>query len=284
MYSWGLRFAGDSALGHHQRSDLVQAYRSGTLYVLKFLEAYLKDGPKALAFQQNSRLTNGIAPQIMSMKYQPAPAKVVGEADFLRAFAASGYQDAQTIYTNMKTASAEFTLSPPGLNTLGYQLPRGKNARAAVELFKLATYLAPEYGNAFDSEGEAHEALGDTAAAIAAYEKAVAVDKRQTNAIARIKALRRKLMEAAANVSQQPAMMRLLIAGWWRMMAVNPVALIRTARLLERALGCPAAGECYLPGTGATGDLFNLALGMGMMVCPLSACFLYATIRSFFRQ
>lgn len=75
------------------------------------------------------------------------------------------------------------------LNTLGYQLLRAKNARGAVELFKLATYIEPKYGNAFDSEGEAYEALGETAAAIAAYEKAVAVDKNQVNALARIKAL-----------------------------------------------------------------------------------------------
>lgn len=59
-----------------------------------------------------------------------------------------------------------------------------------MELFKLATHIEPKFANAFDSEGEAYEALGETALAIAAYEKAVAVDKNQTNAIARIKALK----------------------------------------------------------------------------------------------
>jgi Flp pilus assembly protein TadD len=67
---------------------------------------------------------------------------------------------------------------------------RAKNARGAVELFKLATHIEPNFGNAFDSEGEAYESLGETALAIAAYEKAVAVDKNQVNAMARIKALR----------------------------------------------------------------------------------------------
>lgn len=68
---------------------------------------------------------------------------------------------------------------------------RSKNAHGAVELFKLATFLEPTYANAFDSEGEAYEALGDTRSAIAAYEKAVAADPNQRNAVARIAALRR---------------------------------------------------------------------------------------------
>ena len=90
----------------------------------------------------------------------------------------------------MSAESADFKLSPLNLNVLGYQLLRAKNPGGAVELFKLATFIEPKYGNAFDSQGEAYEALGETALAIAAYEKAVAVDKEQTNAMARIKALR----------------------------------------------------------------------------------------------
>jgi tetratricopeptide (TPR) repeat protein len=71
----------------------------------------------------------------------------------------------------------------------GRQLLRTNKARGAVELFKLATYIEPKFANAYDSEGEAYETLGETAAAIAAYEKAVAADKNQVNAIARLKAL-----------------------------------------------------------------------------------------------
>ena len=124
------------------------------------------------------------------MTFRPAQVKVSNEADFLRTFSSAGFKDAQGIYTRMTASSPEFKLSSGHLNTLGYQLLGGKNARGAVELFRLATTIEPTYGDAFDSEGEAWEALGDKAQAIAAYEKAVAVDKRQTNAMARIKALR----------------------------------------------------------------------------------------------
>jgi dienelactone hydrolase len=188
--SWQLRFTPDNGFGDYQRADVLQAYRSGVLYVHQFLDAYLKNDVKALAFLKESPARHGIGPQVMSMEFAPAKAALLGEADFLRAFSKADFKDAQKLYTSMAASSPDFKLSPVNLNNLGYQLLRGKNARGAVELFKLATYLEPKFGNAFDSEGEAYEALGDTALAIAAYEKAVAVDKKQSNAIDRIKALR----------------------------------------------------------------------------------------------
>jgi dienelactone hydrolase len=188
--SWQLRFASDSAFGDYQRADVVQAYRSGVLYVHQFLDAYLKNDAKAMAFMNVSPARHGIGPHIMSLESAPAKFALHGDGDFLRAFAKAGFADAQKIYTNMTASSPEFKLSPMYLNMWGYQqLREGKNPRGAVELFKLATHIDPKFANAYDSEGEAYEALGDTALAIAAYEKAVAVDTRQTNAVARIKAL-----------------------------------------------------------------------------------------------
>lgn len=185
-----LRGAPDSAFGDYQRPDVLQAYRSVALYTHRFLDAYLKSDVKALAFLKQSPAQNGIGPQVMSMEFRPASAAVFGEADFLRAFSKAEYKDAQAIYTHMSGQDSDFKLSPFTLNALGYQLLRAKNASGAVELFKLATHVEPKFGNAFDSEGEAYEALGETALAIAAYEKAVAVDENQVNAIGRIKALR----------------------------------------------------------------------------------------------
>lgn len=188
--AWHLRFSADDAFGDYQRADVVLAHRSGTLYVRRFLDAYLKNDAQALAFLQQSPARHGIAPQVMSMQFRPAKFSLLGESDFLRAFADGGFKDAQAIHTRMAAASPDFKLSALNLNNLGYQLLRGNNARGAVELFKLATHIEPQFGNAFDSEGEAYEALGEKALAIAAYEKAVAVDKEQANAVARIKALR----------------------------------------------------------------------------------------------
>ena len=188
--SWQLRFSGDNAFGDYQKADVLQAYRSGALYARRFLDAYLKNDATALGFMKQSPAKNGIAPQVMTMESQPAAHVLYGEADFLRAFAKGEYKDARGLYKTMSAQSPDFKLNPLNLNTLGYQLLGAKNARGAVQLFKLATDIEPKYGNAFDSEGEAYEAMGEAALAIEAYEKAVAVDKGQDNAIARIKALR----------------------------------------------------------------------------------------------
>ena len=187
---FGLRLAGDGEFGDYRRADVVQAYRTAALYVHRFLDAYLKQDAGAMDFIRQSPAKQGIAPQLMAMRFQPAAAAAPTEAAFLRAFAEGGFRDAQAIYARMRSAWADFHLNPLTLNDLGYELLRGKNARGAVELFKLATHIEPKYGNAWDSEGEAWEALGDKAQAITAYEKAVAVDKKQANAVARIKALR----------------------------------------------------------------------------------------------
>ncbi|MEJ7807141.1 MAG: hypothetical protein WKG03_14610, partial [Telluria sp.] len=188
--SWHLRFAGDGAFGDYQRADVELAYRNGSLYVRQFLDAYLKNDATALAFLKQSPVRHGIAPHVMSMQFRPATFTLLGEADFLRAFAGAGFKDALAVHSAMLASSPEFKLSPLNLNILGNHLLNGKNARGAVELFKLATHLEPQYGDAFDSAGEAYEALGEKALAISAYERAVAVDKGQSNAVARIKALR----------------------------------------------------------------------------------------------
>lgn len=139
--AWHLRFAGDDAFGDYQRADVLQAYRSGALYVRRFLDAYLKNDPAALAFMKQSPARNGIGPQVMSMEFHPASFVLVDEKDFLQAFSKAGFKDAQTIYTEMTASSPDFKLSPLNLNRLGYQLLGGKNARGAVELFKLATHM-----------------------------------------------------------------------------------------------------------------------------------------------
>lgn len=185
-----LRLALDGSFGDYRRAEVLEAYRSVALYTREFLDATLKGDAGARAFMAASPASHGIRPQVLSMESYPARAVIVDEGDFLRAFAKGGYANAQALYVQMTAQSPDFKLSPLNLNRMGYQLLRGDNARGAVELFRLATTIEPAYGNAFDSEGEAWEALGETGHAIAAYEKAVAVDKSQANAMARIKALR----------------------------------------------------------------------------------------------
>ena len=188
--SWSLRFDGDEQFTDYSSDEVAAAYSWTARYVKEFLDAYLKKDAAALAFLKNPPLKNGVSAHMMAIESRPASAAAPTDESFIKAFVARGFKDAEAVYKEMLAQSPEFALSPPQLNTWGYQLLERKNAKGAVELFKLAGVINPDYGAVFDSLGEAYEALGEKALAIRAYEQALAVDKQQTHAAARLKALR----------------------------------------------------------------------------------------------
>jgi tetratricopeptide (TPR) repeat protein len=77
------------------------------------------------------------------------------------------------------------------LNTLGYALLQEGRAEEAVAVFSLNTEAFPRSANAHDSRGEALAAVGDTAAAIRAYESALSLDPSLPGAADKLRALRR---------------------------------------------------------------------------------------------
>lgn len=86
-------------------------------------------------------------------------------------------------------AVAAFRAAHPGfaadeheLNDWGYRLLAFGKPRSALAVLKLVADLYPASGNAFDSLGEAYAANGDTALAIAAYNRSLALDPGNKNA------------------------------------------------------------------------------------------------------
>lgn len=188
--SWSLRFDGEAQFVDYSSSEVASAYSWSLRYVKQFLDAYLKQDAAALAFLKNAPVKNGVPAHMMALEVRPASATVPTEESFITAFVGRGFKDAEPIYKAMLVQSPEFSLIPPRLKTWGYQLLERKNAKGAAELFKLATVIHPDYAAVFDSLGEAYEALGENALAITAYEQALALDKRETHAAMRLKALR----------------------------------------------------------------------------------------------
>jgi tetratricopeptide (TPR) repeat protein len=76
------------------------------------------------------------------------------------------------------------------LNEFGYQLIGDGRTKDAIEVLKLNTETYPEWGNGYDSLAEAYSTAGQTELAVANYEKALKLDPKNTNAEARLKALR----------------------------------------------------------------------------------------------
>lgn len=75
-------------------------------------------------------------------------------------------------------------------NNLGYELMVQKRLEAAVAVFELNAESFPQSFNTWDSLAEAHMNRGDKEKAIAYYEKSLALNPKNTNAVAMLKKLR----------------------------------------------------------------------------------------------
>jgi tetratricopeptide (TPR) repeat protein len=76
------------------------------------------------------------------------------------------------------------------MNNLGYRLMRMDAVEAGVAVFRLNAQAYPDSWNVFDSLGEGLAQLGDTAAAIASYEKSLELNPGNTNGETVLRALR----------------------------------------------------------------------------------------------
>jgi CubicO group peptidase (beta-lactamase class C family) len=79
------------------------------------------------------------------------------------------------------------------LNDVGYQLLADPaRIKEAIAVFQLNTELFPASSNTWDSLGEAYMEAGQTALAIANYERSLALDPSNSNAVAMLERLREK--------------------------------------------------------------------------------------------
>lgn len=102
-----------------------------------------------------------------------------------------GLDPAATI-TRFRAANPDFVADEHELNDWGYRLLAFGKPRSALAVLKLTADLNPNSANAFDSLGEAYAANGDTASAIAAYDKSLALDPANKNAVQWLEKLRKQ--------------------------------------------------------------------------------------------
>jgi hypothetical protein len=80
-------------------------------------------------------------------------------------------------YHELKAARpAAYNFAERELNSLGYELLRGKRIDDAIRVFALNVEAYPRWSNAYDSLGEAYLAAGDQAQAVANYKIALRLD------------------------------------------------------------------------------------------------------------
>ena len=92
----------------------------------------------------------------------------------------------------LRAKKTEYYLSEEEVNRLGYQYLQGKKLKEAIEVFKLNVEAFPGSWNVYDSLGEAYLSDGQTALAIANYEKSVQLNPRNTAGADVVKRLKQK--------------------------------------------------------------------------------------------
>lgn len=84
------------------------------------------------------------------------------------------------------------TIREGAVNSVAYHLLRQKHNAEAIRIFRLNTELHPQSANSFDSLAEGYMDSGDQSRAIENYEKSLALDPKNGNAVAQLKRLREK--------------------------------------------------------------------------------------------
>jgi CubicO group peptidase (beta-lactamase class C family) len=102
---------------------------------------------------------------------------------------ANGYESAVKLYQQNKSKGQ---ISEPVVNQRGYTLLAQKNTTAAIDVFRFNVYLYPKSANVYDSLGEAYMLAGNTELAIENYEKSLALNPNNRNAVENLKNLKEK--------------------------------------------------------------------------------------------
>lgn len=107
------------------------------------------------------------------------------------AYRERGVEAAIALYQQMKETRPPEAFDEFLLNSLGYRLLGAQKVQDALAVFELNVAEYPDASNPYDSLGEAYLAAGDTARAIANYEKSVELDPTNTNGQAVLERIRR---------------------------------------------------------------------------------------------
>jgi len=162
-------FPGDQ-VADYGREDANTSYSWVALYMLQFLNAYVKQDAAAKEFLGRTTAENGVPRHIMEIKFRPK-----SFAEIMRSAARMGEESAWKVFQSFAADPMHryMTGEERTINKLGYACLQEKDPSSAVVLFKLNTKAYPESANAWDSLGDGYEATNDIQDARMAYARSV---------------------------------------------------------------------------------------------------------------
>jgi dienelactone hydrolase len=185
----GLRFEDGKRFDEYSRDEVSLAHSWAARYVARFLDAYLKNDAKAMAFLDNKPAANKTPAHMLSVERRKGGGTPPTLEAFIRTLQTGGYQHAQAVYDRMHAANPTFALEASWLNTYGYELLRSGRPKESVPIFQLGSKLDPNWSWIADSLAEAYEAVGERQLAVDEYRRALSLEPTLGHAIERLKAL-----------------------------------------------------------------------------------------------
>jgi hypothetical protein len=159
-------FAERDQVADYGRNDANTSYSWVALYMLRFLNAYVKHDAPAMAFLGRTPAENGVPMHIMGIIFRPG-----SFAEIMRSAARTGEESAGKAFQSFAADPRHRFMSgeESTINRLGYALLQEKDPSSAVVLFKLNTKAYPDSANAWDSLGDGYEATNAIQDARMAY-------------------------------------------------------------------------------------------------------------------
>jgi dienelactone hydrolase len=194
----GHHFATDGQFDEYSRDEVSMAYSWTARYVERFLDAYLKNDAKAMAFLDNKPSANKAPAHMLAVERRKGGGTPPTLEAFIRTLQTGGYEHAQTVYDKMHAANPAFVVEAGWCNQYGNELLGSGRAKEAVPILRLGTKLAPDWSWVADSLAEAYEALGERQLAIDEYRRALTIEPTLGHSIERLKALGAEPLAKAA--------------------------------------------------------------------------------------
>ena len=170
--------------------EIMGSYRLMSRYALTFLNAYLKNDSKGLAFLSKHPESNDIESGLVSKEVKNPIVKSFRFEDFNNIAKSRQYNGLDELSEQLVKQYPGFKLSEGSLNNLGLQLLFNKETSDnGIKVFLFATTLYPKSANLFDSLAEGYLYVGNKALAISNFKKSLSLDPSNQNAINRLKEL-----------------------------------------------------------------------------------------------
>ncbi len=188
----GVLFADRDTRQDKADSEIMESYRWLAQYTLNFFEATLNEEDKALEFIENRPASNGLTDGLLSHKTKSPKEKAFEFKDFNDLASIQNYENLPQLYAATIKDHPSFSIREGNLNTLGLQLVFNPNkSQQGIQVFLLATQLYPSSSNLYDSLAEGYLFMGNKAKAIESFEKSLALNSGNQNAISRLEQLKK---------------------------------------------------------------------------------------------